>query len=548
MNHRCCQDSSASSGALAHLRVVLCCLLVCWACIAGREGGGLGVSAFVPASSLSAGSSRPRSIPGPVGALATGATAAARTIAPRSTTSTTMLRSKSPATRNDDEEEEAARAVRGPFALLLASQFLLFIGVGAVIPSIPLYGKEIGLSGAANGIVVSAPAVALFLAASWSGRRADLARKPAMMVGMAVIAASDLGTALATGLAPLVVARLGLGAGRSLSEAGERGMLVDLANQIPELRGRALAAQQAVVALGIAIGAPAGGLVVEEYGPRAAFLCVTAAALVALVLYAFLPETVAGGSGKDDSKSDSNKSPEDAAIGMDESTPGLGVWAELLKRNDWRGLAVCQSGVSFGYAAKIASVPILAASALPGGALGAGALLSAAGLSGLVGAPIGGYLTDRVGSRGAAVLGGIVGGLGLVLVPMALNLPATEWGGGLCGYIDGLGIVLGGTPLDGRALSFSAAVLLWSLGASAQGPALVALAQERSERGFEATSLSLVKAAGDGTYVLAPFLLGLASDAVLGVPGIECALAGSAGLLGTVALAGLVGGEREEER
>jgi len=32
--------------------------------------------------------------------------------------------------------------------LLLLSQFLLFIGVGAVIPSIPLYGKEIGLSSA----------------------------------------------------------------------------------------------------------------------------------------------------------------------------------------------------------------------------------------------------------------------------------------------------------------------------------------------------------------------------------------------------------------
>lgn len=35
-------------------------------------------------------------------------------------------------------------SVAKPLALLLASQFILFIGVGAVIPSIPLYGKEIG--------------------------------------------------------------------------------------------------------------------------------------------------------------------------------------------------------------------------------------------------------------------------------------------------------------------------------------------------------------------------------------------------------------------
>merc|ERR1712032_1787503 len=108
-----------------------------------------------------------------------------------------------------------------------------------------------------------------------------------MMCGMALIAASDLETALSQSIAPLVLARLGLGAGRCMSESGERGILADFANTVPELRGRILAAQQASLALGISIGAPAGGFVVEEYGPRAAFLCVTAAALSALILYSF---------------------------------------------------------------------------------------------------------------------------------------------------------------------------------------------------------------------------------------------------------------------
>ena len=80
-----------------------------------------------------------------------------------------------------------------------------------------------------------------------------------MLVGMAAIAISDAGTALATGLPTLLVARLGLGAGRSLSESGERAFLSDLAQRAPELRGRALAAQQAVAAAGIAVGAPLGG-------------------------------------------------------------------------------------------------------------------------------------------------------------------------------------------------------------------------------------------------------------------------------------------------
>uniref|UniRef100_A0A7S4EPX9 Major facilitator superfamily (MFS) profile domain-containing protein n=1 Tax=Pseudo-nitzschia australis TaxID=44445 RepID=A0A7S4EPX9_9STRA len=457
--------------------------------------------------------------------------------------------------KNGDADEKMSTTqspvtdVRGPFVLLLASQFLLFIGVGAVIPSIPLYGKEIGLSGAANGIVISAPAVALFLVANWSGRRADIARKPAMMIGMAVIAVSDIGTALAQGIYTLVLARLGLGAGRSLSEAGERGMLVDLANQIPELRGRALAAQQAAVALGIAIGAPAGGVVVERYGPRAAFFCVSVAAIVALILYAFLPETKARSSTTTTTTTtaiadgcDNIDNSQDTLL--NENTSGLKVWAELLKQNEWRGLALCQSGVSFGYAAKIASIPILATSTLPGGAVGAGALLSAAGLSGLVGAPIGGYITDKIGAKGTAIISGAISGLGLILVPVALFMAESMNGDpSLSSYYPyNMEVAIGNVMLDSKALFFSLAVLLWSLGVSAQGPALTALAQEKSLLGVEATSFSFVKAAGDGTYIIAPFLLGLVTDDFSDYPGIECALAGSMMLLGTIALTILVQG------
>ena len=303
----------------------------------------------------------------------------------QSTTITTcQMRIPGQAESDDDDDSLVVDdSVMGPLILLLVSQFLLFIGVGAVIPSIPLYGKELGFSSAANGVVISAPAVALLLLSKFGGNYADQARKPAMMAGMALIAVSDLGTAMATGLPSLFVARLGLGAGRCISEAGERGLLADLANQIPALRGRALAAQQAITAVGIAIGAPLGGIVVERYGPRAAFLCVTAAALVALTLYAFLPETVPQLESTETATAkgrQSSKPQNDTALD----------WGDFISQNKWRGLALCQSGASFGFACKIASIPVLAADILPGGAIGSGALLSAAGLSGLVGAPIGG--------------------------------------------------------------------------------------------------------------------------------------------------------------
>lgn len=432
--------------------------------------------------------------------------------------------------------------VAAPLALLLISQFFLFIGVGAVIPSIPLYGKEIGLSSAMNGVVISAPAVALLLGAKWGGNFADVARKPAMILGMAMIAVSDVGTALANGLVTLIFARLGLGLGRCISEAGERGMLADLAGRAPELRGRALAAQQAVVALGIAIGAPLGGLVVEQYGLRASFLCVSAAAIVALVVYLFLPETQASAMMEAQQKNEDD----DDKTGMIEAMflapaeavessynrggpPSGGDWEDLLAMNQWRGLALCQSGASFGFAAKISSIPILAAATLPGGAAGAGALISACGLSGLVGAPIGGWLTDRTSAKATAILSGIISAGGLILIPVALGLSldagSTEFPS------------LFGEMMSTNALAFSAVVIAWSIGAAAQGPALTAYAQELAPAGAEATAMALPRAAGDGTYIFAPFLLGLVADSLLDMPGAECAAAGTATLLGVLAFA-----------
>jgi len=287
-----------------------------------------------------------------------------------------------------------------PLIQLLLCQLVLFVGVGAVIPSLPLYGKAIGLSASTSGVVISAPAVALLLGARGAGTFADVARKPAMILGMAVITVADLGTAAATSLVPLVIARLALGAGRCVSESGERAMLADLANRAPGLRGRALAAQQAAAALGVAVGAPLGGIVIEAYGARASFLCVSAAAFIAGVGYCFLPETK--GKGRDGQDLVSGSGGGGGGGGGAEGGGGVvqagsGAWRVLLQERQWRGIALAEGCAKFGFAAKIASVPVIAAAVLPGGAAGAGALLSAAGLSGLVGAPLGGAITDRIG-------------------------------------------------------------------------------------------------------------------------------------------------------
>ncbi|KAK1742833.1 MFS transporter [Skeletonema marinoi] len=437
----------------------------------------------------------------------------------RSTSQTDALGQKTTTDTEESDESGIPPEVLKPFSLLILSQFILFLGVGAVIPAIPLYGQSIGLSSASNGIVISTPAVALLLVSRFAGVFADKGRKAAMMSGMFIIAIADAGTAFSNNLATLVVARLGLGLGRGLAEAGERGMLTDLANQTPKLRGRALAIQQASVGIGIAIGAPAGGYIVEEYGVRSSFLCVSAAAIAALGLYALLPETV--GNSLTSVEASTTKVKE-------KSSENEADWMELLKTSQtWRSLTICQAGVSVGYACKIAIIPILASTYL-GGATGAGFLLSAAGLSGLGGAVIGGTLSDQIGSRKAAALSGTISGIALASIPVGLSLQ------------DRIGsdsfsfeTVVGGPD----ATIFAGLVILWSVAVSAQGPALTSLGQLNAKKGAEATSLGLPRAAGDATYIAAPLILGAVSDR-LGdiIPGAACAVAGFAIIIGSAAL------------
>ena len=242
----------------------------------------------------------------------------------------------------------------------------------------------------------------------------------------------------------------------------------------------------------------------------------------------FLPETIVVD--KNDTEND-YESENTTTTTTTNNNMETGEWTILLQENTWKGLALCQVGASCGFAAKIASIPILATDTLPGGAIGAGALLSAAGLVGLIGAPIGGWWTDQTSAKSTAILSGIVSATGLLLIPFALMDSTTMVFGG-----NDYTLSILGQDMSGSAAAFVIVVLLWSMGAAAQGPALTAFAQELAPAGREATAMALPRAAGDGTYIVAPFLLGLVSDLDTSVVGSDCAAAGIMGLLGVLAL------------
>ena len=183
----------------------------------------------------------------------------------------------SPGNGDDDDDAEMLfglprEAVGEPLAILLASQFVLFIGVGALLPALPLYAQSIGLSGSANGIVLSAPALAMLALNLPAGKLVDSwGRKQMMVAGMFVIALSDLATSQCRTALALIPARLSLGAGRAAAENGDRAYLADLTERFPAARGTITGTQQAVQALGLVIGPLIGGRAAEAYGAPSVF-------------------------------------------------------------------------------------------------------------------------------------------------------------------------------------------------------------------------------------------------------------------------------------
>ena len=107
-----------------------------------------------------------------------------------------------------------------------------------LLPALPLYAQSIGLSQSANGLVISAPALAMLILNVPTGQMADkYGRKPMMITGLIIMALADVCTGLAKTMLFLIPARLLLGIGRAACEGGDRAYLADLTNRVPKKRG-----------------------------------------------------------------------------------------------------------------------------------------------------------------------------------------------------------------------------------------------------------------------------------------------------------------------
>jgi MFS family permease len=296
----------------------------------------------------------------------------------------------------------APRSAQHPgvsFAALFAVTFCGLVAVGAVLPVLPRYVRgPIGAGDIAVGVVIGCYAITGLLLRPVAGRLADRwGRKPTVLLGTLLIAASGFLFLPHLGLAGLIFARLVVGVGEgSLYTAGSA-WIVDMAPVAR--RGRVLGLYGLAVWGGLSVGPLIGQLLLDNSGYRAVWIFAGALPLVGTAIATLV---------RDPFQPQPHAEPH-PLIAPEAVRPGLAV-----------GLA------AVGYATVAAFIVLM----LDSRDIGHGAAVFAAFAAMIVIARlIAGGLPDRFGAPRVAIGAALVEAAGLLAMALAGSLPVALAGG-----------------------------------------------------------------------------------------------------------------------
>ncbi|QJD82213.1 MFS transporter [Cohnella herbarum] len=180
---------------------------------------------------------------------------------------------------------------RGALLLLMFNLFLVFTGIGLVIPVMPKFMTELDISGSIVGLLVAAFSLTQLLFSPLAGRISDsLGRKWIIVIGMIVFALSEWLFGAANSAFLLFVARMLGGIGAALIMPAVMAYTADVTSD--EERAKGMGFMNAAITTGFIIGPGIGGYL-AEFGVRVPFYGAAVAGLVAGLITAFiLPESL----------------------------------------------------------------------------------------------------------------------------------------------------------------------------------------------------------------------------------------------------------------
>jgi len=175
---------------------------------------------------------------------------------------------------------------RGSILLLMLNIFIVFVGIGLVIPILPKYMDLLHISGGTIGLMVAAFSFTQLVFSPIAGRLSDqFGRKPIIIIGMLVFAVSEWMFGASNTVWLLFVARMLGGVGAALIMPAVLAYAADVTTR--QERAQGIGYINAAITTGFIIGPGIGGII-AQFGVRVPFYCAAIAGLIAAAITFFL--------------------------------------------------------------------------------------------------------------------------------------------------------------------------------------------------------------------------------------------------------------------
>lgn len=368
---------------------------------------------------------------------------------------------------------------------------LLSLAQGLLLPTLPLYALDFGVSYFIASLVLAAAGVGTLLTDVPAGMLLGrLGLKPTMLIGAGLVAAATFALGIAQFVPELIIYRLIAGVGTAMWGLSRHAFITESIH--PSQRGRAISVFGGINRIGTFGGPVIGGIVGVTLGLRASFFI---AGMLCLVAFAI-----------------SWKYVKDTRVQThSERHVRWGIVREVIRRNgrDLAAASVAQTFAQMIRSGRQTLIPFYGASILGPNAAQIGTIQSASSLVDMALFIPAGILMDRYGRKVAAVPSFAVMAVGMALIPFTNSFLTLLLVAMLIGLGNGLG---SGTMM--------------TLGADLAPP------------GATGEFLGLWRLIGDTGQAGGPLVVGSLTDA-LGFEASAFVLAGS-GLASSVILARLV--------
>ncbi|PTJ89699.1 multidrug efflux MFS transporter NorA [Staphylococcus hyicus] len=148
------------------------------------------------------------------------------------------------------------------FVILYMNIFLIFLGIGLVIPVLPIYLKDLGLTGADLGVLVAIFALAQMVISPFVGTLADkLGKKLIICIGLVLFSLSEFLFAIGHTFPILMISRVLGGFSAGMIMPGVTGLIADISPA--QNKARNFGYMSAIISAGFILGPGIGGFLAE---------------------------------------------------------------------------------------------------------------------------------------------------------------------------------------------------------------------------------------------------------------------------------------------